>query len=267
MAKTNDFFAQVERIILLRDAQQKCSATQALAQQLRSTTERLHWQHATSPLLIPLPGLPPELQLVPPRQLKRRGIATQDGRNALMHAIAHIEFNAINLALDAAYRFRNQPPQYYRDWLSVAADEARHFNLVNEYLMAHGSHYGALPVHNGLWEMAVETAHDVMARMALVPRVMEARGLDVTPKMIEKFQSVADQRAVEILDIIYRDEIGHVAIGTHWFKHHCTARGLAPRTTFKELVDQHLHGELRGPFNVSARLLAGFDEEELASLG
>ncbi|MCL4140411.1 UNVERIFIED_CONTAM: hypothetical protein GTU68_036018, partial [Idotea baltica] len=134
-----------------------------------------------------------------------------------MHAIAHIEFNAINLALDAAYRFRQQPIAYYQDWLGVAADEARHFNLIRSYLNKHDCNYGDYPVHNGLWDMAVQTADDVVARMALVPRVLEARGLDVTPSMINKLQSVGDTGAVEILKTIYQDEIGHVKIGSHWF--------------------------------------------------
>ncbi len=215
---------------------------------------------------ITLPGYPHLLELVPPRDLKRRGISTQQGRNILMHAIAHIEFNAINLALDAAYRFREQPEAYYKDWLSVADDEARHFSMIRKYLNDHGCEYGDLPAHNGLWDMAVKTQDDIVARMALVPRVLEARGLDVTPGMIQRLERVGDQTAVDILKVIYEDEIGHVDIGSRWFFHHCRIRGLEPRTTFLELIEKHMHGELRGPFNVSARLMAGFDQMEMREL-
>ncbi|MCL4132598.1 UNVERIFIED_CONTAM: hypothetical protein GTU68_039852 [Idotea baltica] len=183
-----------------------------------------------------------------------------------MHAIAHIEFNAINLALDAAYRFRQQPLEYYQDWISVAADEARHFNLIRDYLKTNGTDYGDYPAHNGLWEMAVQTDHDVVARMALVPRVLEARGLDVTPAMVDRLQKTDDQAAVTILEVIYQDEIGHVKIGSNWFNYQCEQRGLEPRQTFKKMVEQHFHGDLKGPFNIAARLQAGFDEIELAAL-
>jgi len=215
---------------------------------------------------IPTPGLPENVLLVAPRQLKRRGIQSQEGRNVLMHSIAHIEFNAINLALDAAYRFRGQPIDFYHDWISIAGDEARHFQLIQTYLKNNNCHYGDYNAHNGLWEMAVETDHDIVARMALVPRVLEARGLDVTPGMIKRLQKVNDQDAINILNIIYKDEIGHVEKGSFWFFHQCKLRALEPKPTFLKLVEKHLHGELRGPFNISARLQAGFDEDELAYL-
>ena len=180
-----------------------------------------------------------------------------------MHAIAHIEFNAINLALDAAYRFRNQPDEYYSDWIGVAADEARHFLLIQGYLNQHNCDYGDYPAHNGLWDMAVRTQHDVIARMALVPRVMEARGLDVTPQIIERLARVKDHDAVKILQTIYNDEIEHVKIGSRWFYYQCDQNDRDPKTTFLEMIDLHLHGELKGPFNFEARLLAGFNDQEL----
>lgn len=212
------------------------------------------------------PGTPKQLRLVAPRDLTKRSIQKQNGRNVLMHAIAHIEFNAINLALDAAYRFKNLPREFYLDWLSVAADEARHFQLIREYLVANGLDYGDLPAHNGLWEMAVDTADDVVARMALVPRVLEARGLDVTPGIIQRLSNVGDQAAIDILNVIYQDEIDHVRIGSKWFAYQCQERGLEARPTFKKMIDRHLHGGLKGPFNIEARLMAGFDQEELDSL-
>ena len=261
-----DFFTEAYRILRIKNAEDKCIATQSLASLVLEAKTGIQFEHQQAVHTIEVPGLPKDLQLVAPRQLKRRGMQAQSGRNILMHAIAHIEFNAINLALDAAYRFRNQPGDYYRDWISVAADEARHFNLIRDYLKNNDCDYGDFPVHNGLWDMALQTADDVVARMALVPRVLEARGLDVTPAMIEKLNNVGDQAAVDILQVIYQDEIGHVKIGSHWFNYHCDQRELDSRQTFKDMVDKHLHGKLKGPFNLTARLQAGFDEIEIASL-
>ena len=256
-----DFFSELKRIILIGDAVEKCTATHALYSQLNC--QAVTFNHDTKVNSIPSPGYPVQLKLVAPRELKRRGIQSQDGRNTLMHAIAHIEFNAINLALDAAYRFRNQPSDYYLDWLKIADDEARHFTLINDYLHNNDCNYGYYTAHNGLWEMAVETEHDVVARMALVPRVLEARGLDVTPKIIDRLRSVDDQQAIDILSIIYEDEITHVEKGSKWFFYQCEQRQLEPKPTFIKMVEKHLHGELKGPFNISARLQAGFDEDEM----
>jgi uncharacterized ferritin-like protein (DUF455 family) len=258
----NDFFEEVARIILVGDASEKCQATHSLAANLASFSLK----HEAQAMEIPEPGYPSSLQLVAPRELKRRGIQSQDGRNTLMHAIAHIEFNAINLALDAAYRFRNQPTEYYQDWIQIADDEARHFGLIRDYLNQHDCDYGDYKAHNGLWEMAVDTQHDVVARMALVPRVLEARGLDVTPGIIQKLERVNDQAAVDILSVIYNDEIGHVLLGSQWFFYQCKQRDLEPRATFTKMVERYLHGQLRGPFNIAARLQAGFDEIEMAAL-
>lgn len=254
-----ELFEKLQHLILCRDINEKCTSTQQLAESLST----LSLNHQQKVIPIPTPGLPQNLKLVAPRQLKKRGIQNQEGRNILMHAIAHIEFNAINLALDAAYRFRDQPLTYYQDWINVAADEARHFNMIRNYLNDHQCDYGDYPAHNGLWDMAVQTADDVVARMALVPRVLEARGLDVTPAIITKLTHAGDQAAVDILKVIYQDEIGHVNIGSHWFKYQCQLRQLDPRTTFQIMIKTHLHGELKGPFNIAARLQAGFDEIEL----
>ncbi|RBP52789.1 ferritin-like domain-containing protein [Arenicella xantha] len=218
------------------------------------------------PQPIAQPGYPSALALVAPRDLPRRGIQAQTGRNILMHSIAHIEYNAIHLALDAAYRFRQQAVEFYQDWLFVARDEARHFGLVNDYLKQNDCEYGAYPAHNGLWSMTVQTAHDVLDRMALVPRVLEARGLDVSPAMIKRLDSVGDTQAADILRIIYQDEIEHVRIGSKWFNYHCEQRGIAPRIAFQNLIKQHFHGVVRGPFNIAARLQAGFDQQELDDL-
>ena len=256
-----NFFDELQQIIMLDNANEKCLATQQLATKFKPALVT-----DTDTLVRPIasPGLPPQVQLVAPRQLKRRSIQSQTGRNRLMHAIAHIEFNAINLALDAAYRFRGLPVAYYQDWINIAADEARHFGLIRDYLIDNNCAYGDYPAHNGLWEMAEQTAGDVIARMALVPRVLEARGLDVTPAMITRLKAVGDQPAVAILEVIYQDEIGHVKSGSTWFSYLCRGKNIEPRATFIKLVRQHLHGELKGPFNIAARLQAGFDQQELS---
>ena len=256
-------FTELHRIILIRDVDKKCAATQKLNGQPIHNFEIAH-EEIIAP--ITTPGLPQKLELVAPRNLKRRGIKSQQGRNILMHAIAHIEFNAINLALDAAYRFRNQPIQYYQDWIQIAAEEARHFILIRDYLRQNNCEYSDFPVHNGLWDMAVKTAGDVVARMALVPRVLEARGLDVTPGIIKRLHSANDNSAVAILKVIYQEEIDHVRVGSKWFNYQCELNHLKPKSTFKSMIDKHLHGELKGPFNIAARLQAGFDELELESL-
>jgi uncharacterized ferritin-like protein (DUF455 family) len=190
-------------------------------------------------------------------------LGTPAGRAALVHAIAHIEFNAINLALDAACRFRDMPGEYYVDWVCVAADEARHFSLLQGRLVELGSSYGDFPAHNGLWEMAELTADSCLARMALVPRVLEARGLDVTPGMIERLRLVGDLTTVSALEVILGEEVGHVATGTRWFNFCCEREGKDPLPTFLELLQTRYSGTVRGPFNHAARLAAGFSPAEM----
>ena len=209
------------------------------------------------------PGQPDHPELIPPQQVPRRRADTLAGRAALIHALAHIEFNAINLALDAAHRFAGLPPAYYADWLRVADEEALHFDLLNAHLATLGHAYGDFPAHNGLWEMALKTAHDPLVRMALVPRVLEARGLDATPLIVKKLKAAQDLRMVEILGVIERDEIGHVAIGSHWFGYLCRARGLEPEATFRQLLVEYDAPPLKPPFNFEARRKAGFSEPEL----
>ena len=184
----------------------------------------------------------------------------------MLHSFAHIEFNAINLALDAVYRFRQMPEDFIDDWLQVAHEEARHFRLLDNYLNDLGSSYGEFDAHNGLWDMVCKTRHDVLHRMALVPRVMEARGLDVTPGLMERFSQNGDTRAVDILSIIYEEEIGHVRIGNKWYLYCCQQRNLEARATFRKLIEEYFGGQLRGPFNHAARLQAGFEEDELVAL-
>ncbi len=215
---------------------------------------------------LPVPGRPDRPVLVAPRDLARRGLGTPEGRVALLHAVAHIEFNAINLAWDAVYRFRGLPCGYYDDWVAVADDEARHFALLAARLADHGAAYGDLPAHNGLWEMAVKTSADPLARMALVPRVLEARGLDVTPGMIARLRAAGDGASADVLEIILREEVAHVAAGSRWFGHLCRQRGLDTLPAFLGLVHRHAAGAVRPPFNTAARQVAGFTVAELAAL-
>lgn len=221
---------------------------------------------AILPEPLDIPGRPEKPLLVSPLEVGKRSMRTPEGRAALIHALAHIEFNAINLALDAVWRFADMPPQYYADWLKVAAEEAYHFGLLNGYLLNMGYQYGDFNAHNSLWEMAERTQGDVLARMALVPRTMEARGLDASPPLRNKFAQIGDNDAAEILDIILRDEIGHVAIGNHWFNWLCEQRGLEPIACYETLAMQYSAPAMRKPLNIEARRKAGFTEEELARL-
>ncbi|WP_374247720.1 ferritin-like domain-containing protein [Thermomonas sp.] len=221
---------------------------------------------APPPEPIRMPGRPARPTLVHPRDLPRRGFGSDEGRAAFIHAVAHIEFNAMDLAWDAVYRFRGMPPEFYADWVSVSNDEARHFNLLRARLRDFGHDYGDFDAHNGLWEMAEKTAHDGLARMALVPRVLEARGLDVTPGMIVKLRSLGDAATADILALILREEVGHVAAGSRWYRWHCERTGIEPRARFRALLREYASGVLHKPFNTEARLEAGFDLEELESL-
>ncbi|HET9644182.1 MAG TPA: ferritin-like domain-containing protein [Burkholderiaceae bacterium] len=214
----------------------------------------------------PLPGRPARPRLVPPSQVPHRTPFTPQGRAALLHAIAHIEFNAINLALDAVWRFAGMPTDFYFDWLQVAAEEALHFTLLRDHLRQLNQDYGDFDAHDGLWAMTEKTQGDVIARMALVPRTLEARGLDATPPIQAKFAKAGDMRAVEILDVILRDEIGHVAIGNRWYAWLCGRHALDPVSHYRVLVERYSAPRLKPPFNRPARLAAGFSEVELAYL-
>ena len=211
-------------------------------------------------------GIPDRPQLAPPASMPRRQLNGPENHAALIHALAHIEFNAINLALDAVQRFPDLPRDFYGDWLKVAAEEAYHFSLLREHLRSLGYDYGDFLAHAGLWEMAEKTAHDPLARMALVPRLLEARGLDVTPDIQRKLRGYGDAAGAAILDIILRDEIGHVAAGDRWFRTLCAQRGLQPEAAFQALLASPGVPRPRRPFNEPARLAAGFSAEELAML-
>lgn len=212
------------------------------------------------------PGRPLRPKLVNPRELPRRGLGTEAGRAALIHAIAHIEFNAINLALDAICRYRQLPADYYADWLKVAQEESKHFNLLQNRLQELGYCYGDLVAHNGLWEVAMRTAHDPIHRMAMVPRMMEARGLDITPDMIKRFRKLGDDKTTAILEVILREEIGHVETGSRWFRYLCEKRGIDAEQNWIELIQVYLGDDIRCPLHWETRRQAGFTDNELEQL-
>lgn len=264
MKKDSNLFDQALHCLLISDPLKKVEAAYEL--QNHWLDGRLSHSPHLKVLSLATPGRPDNPQLVDPKDVPRRNFASLTGRLSLVHAIAHIEFNAINLALDAVYRFQGMPEQYYTDWCQVAAEEALHFTMLSDYLESHGMSYGDLTAHNGLWEMAVKTDFDVLVRMALVPRVLEARGLDVTPGMIKKLQSTGDSELITILQKIFDDEIGHVKIGSYWYKSLCTEKQLEPEETFIILIEKYMKGAKFGPFETEARVEAGFSLDELQSL-
>ncbi len=251
--------------LALADPQAKAQAAQSL-----------HAQAATLPIAVrapvpdlPLPGRPARPELVHPARVPRRSPFKPEGLAALLHAIAHIEFNAINLALDAAWRFQGMPREFHLDWVRVAAEEAYHFGLLVQLLADLGHAYGDFAAHDNLWTMCTRTQDDEVARMALVPRTLEARGLDATPQIQERLRAVGSPmalRAVDVLEIILRDEVGHVAIGNHWYRWLCAREGLDPVAHYAVLVQRHDAPRLHPPFNRAAREQAGFSDDELALL-
>ena len=246
----------------------KSGLQRCLAQLARAQT----WP-ASSSLDIPepqnLPGRPARPQLQAHRDIPSASLYTREGLPRLLHSVAHIEFNAINLALDAVWRFKAMPLAFYADWLQIAMEEATHFSLLENLLSELGYRYGDFPAHTGLWDMTEKTKADITARMALVPRTLEARGLDATPPMQAKLRKLGTPmalQAVAVLDIILRDEIGHVRIGNHWYGWLCARQGLDPVAHYAHLIQTYQAPRLRAPFNQSARLAAGFSPEELAQL-
>jgi len=245
--------------LALCDPAEKCGAVATLAQ-LPIDPGALYENDVS------VPGRPALPLLVHPSQVARRSMATPEGRAALLHALAHIEFNAINLALDIIWRFPGMPQSFYIDWCQVAVEEAKHFGLLCERLAELGCRYGDFTAHDGLWEMAEKTRGDLMARLALVPRTLEARGLDVSPSIRDKLAQAGDHDSAAVLEIILRDEVGHVAIGNHWFKWVCEREGAEPVEAYERLARTYQAPRLRGPFNLEARRKAGFDDVEIEAL-
>lgn len=265
MGPTPSLRAAALAALALPDPTDKAARTRALWTALQAGA--LQIDPAEAPAAPPgLPGRPTLPRLVPAHQVPARSPFTLAGRAALLHAICHIEFNAINLALDATWRFAGMPEAFYRDWLRVAAEEALHFNLLCAHLQTLGHGYGDFDAHDGLWRMTEATAGDIVARMALVPRTLEARGLDATPPIQAKLRKAGDLAAVAILDVILRDEIGHVAIGNHWYGWLCRRDGLDAEALYPQLVARYAAPRLRPPFNMDARRAAGFSAAELDAL-
>jgi uncharacterized ferritin-like protein (DUF455 family) len=256
-----NLFDEVLDCILISDPAEKV----ARCRELWRSWQSCELQCAAAPRLrdYQTPGRPLKPVLVAPRDLPRRSIATAQGRAALLHSIAHIEFNAINLALDAVYRFRSMPTEFYADWLEVAMEEAGHFEMVSNHLRTLGFGYGDFAAHNGLWDMAMRSSESVLVRMAVIPRGMEARGLDVTPAIISKLKASGDKPAIEILEIILGDEIGHVETGTRWFNFCCDQMNLPRQETFEKLMRRFSGGKVKLPLHRAARKRAGFTEAEL----
>lgn len=258
-------YATARRCLDADDPETKVALTHAAGSAL-ARGELVRTATAPPPEPIGAPGRPQRPHLVAPRDLPHRSLGSREGRAAFIHAIAHIEFNAINLAWDAVYRFRDMPDAFHADWVGVAVDEARHFAMLRARLQALGAEYGDFDAHNGLWEMAEQTADSCLARMALVPRVLEARGLDVTPAMIERLKCLQDHESVDILETILAEEVAHVAAGTRWFQHCCSAEGLDPDATFEALLAAAHRGALRGPYNHEARRRAGFSDRDMVAI-
>lgn len=256
-----DLRARAATILAAADPAEKVALTRTLAGDWRAGGVAPPGRDA--PTLPPRPGRPARPILAPPREVPKRKItADPHGRAALLHAVAHIELNAIDLAVDMLARFAGPdlPQEFAGDWLGVAADEAEHFTLLCGRLRALGACYGDMKAHDGLWQAAERTSHDLLARLAVVPMVLEARGLDVTPVMIAKLRKIGDGESADVLDRIYRDEIGHVAVGVRWFRHLCNERGLEAAASWRALVRKYCDGALKPPFNAPARERAGLPE-------
>jgi uncharacterized ferritin-like protein (DUF455 family) len=263
MAPPLELRATALQCLLEPDPVSKAAAIAALAQAHRDGAWELDTE-ADLPVTGAIPGRPERPELVPPRLVGRRSMVTVEGRAMLIHALAHIEFNATNLALDALWRFPGMPADYYTDWLRVSAEEAIHFSMLSAHLQVLGYQYGDFPGHDSLWEMVEKTRADILARMALVPRTLEARGLDAIPPLRAKLAQAGDMAAAAIMDRIFQDEIGHVEIGNRWYRYLCDQRGLEPGATYDALALQYEAPVLKGPFNIEARRKAGFTEPELA---
>ncbi len=261
-----DFFKVIEDCLLCADVQQKIEKVEAAHWRFCVQKQAAEFSADGEKIETSVVGFPDKPELVALKFLPKRGFKNEEGRGALLHAIAHIEFNAINLALDAAYRFNGMPVEYYLDWLRIADDEVRHFKLLEKWLEDYGMQYGDLPAHRGLWDLAEKTAHSALERMALIPRYMEARGLDVTPAMIQKLESAGDQESVAILKVILEEEVSHVEAGSRWFSYLCKVSNHEPEATYFEIIEKQMPGAAPGPINIELRKRAGFSQRELNHL-
>jgi len=259
-----NIYEQAKTCFLLADPDEKLAVTLDLVGDWNA--KRLEWEEGEEPVLLNQPGRLNKPEIISPRDLPRRRLGSVEGKGAMIHALAHIELTAVNLAWDSVYRYRGMPRDYYDDWVIAAGEEARHFFALREQLRELGFDYGDFPAHEELWQMAVSTADDLMHRMGVVHRVFEARALDVVPRTMKKFDNVGDKAMVDVLTMIANDEVGHVSAATRWFRYRCEQEGLEPDSTFFKLVKQYIHSPLKGPFNLEIRSRAGFSENELAQL-
>ncbi len=244
-----------------KDVERKLRLTHRAAQSAKAGN--LSFDNEGDVLAIDSAVFPDRPILLAPKDMPHRRLTSVEGKAAFFHALAHIEFVAIYLAWDIVYRFRGLPEQFYRDWLRVADEEAHHFAMLREHLQSLGYDYGEFPAHGGLWDHAKSTEGDLFARLALVPRCLEARGLDVTPAMIDKFKQAGDEIEVTILSKILEDEVGHVALGSYWFKYFCRQQGFDPEKRYRELIGKYFQGKPKGPFNREMRIIAGFSNVEI----
>ncbi len=256
-----NIFNLAEQCLYTPDIQAKIELTETAGR--LNQTAALDFQSLSSPRPAQQVQFPERPQWLPPKKMPQRKITSHEGQAAFFHALAHIEFVAINLAWDMLYRFRGLPQIFYQDWLAVAVDESLHFQMLQQHLQRYNKQYGDYPAHGGLWHHAEQTADEVLARLAIVPRCMEARGLDVTPQMIENFKQAGDEESVTLLTRILNDEITHVQKGSFWFKSICQERHLDEIKTYQEMVETYFIGYPRGPFNRDLRIIAGFTEAEI----
>ncbi len=266
MLEQHDLHARAYGALMEPALEPKLAGVDALLADWASGAVKLRAESACPVRSVPDAGRPARPELIPHTEVPRRSPATPEGFAALLHAIAHIEFNAINLALDCVYRFRGLPRDFYAGWLQVAGEEAYHFGLVRARLRSTGHDYGDFPAHRGLWDMALKTEDDPLVRMALVPRVLEARGLDATPPIVARLKQIGDAETIAVLDIILRDEVGHVALGDRWFRHFCRERGWPEEETYLALMTDYEAPWPPKPLNVEARLKAGFTPDEIRRL-
>lgn len=260
----NNLYSEAERCFLIADPDEKMEATKEVAH--RYLAGELDWQSHDVPIQYSKPGRLDKPELVAPKQLQRRGFNSELQRARLLHALTHIELTAVNLSWDTIYRFRHMPKEYYDDWAQTALEEASHFLALRERIRVLGYDYGDFYAHDELWKSAVQTADDIMDRMAVVHRVLEARALDVVPPSRDKFIEIGDPESARVLTMIANDEVRHVNAGSHWFRYRCEQKGLDPDTTFFKLSQKYIKAYPKGPFNLEARRAAGFNEHELEML-
>ncbi|WP_241235115.1 ferritin-like domain-containing protein [Amphritea opalescens] len=259
-----NLYAQTKEAFLTADPDLKIQLTQQAVS--RWNAGELEWLDGDTPEYLQQPGQPDKPDIVLPSDVNARKFGKEEGRAALIHSLAHIELTAVNLALDAVYRYRDMPQAFYADWMQCAAEEANHFMALRGRLREMGYDYGSFKAHGELWGMAIDTADDMLERMGIVHRALEARALDVIPKAIQRFDQAGDSRMIEILTMIGNEEIGHVSSGTRWYHYQCQQRQLEPNQTFIDLLWKYMKGPLKGPLNHEARLQAGFTEQEMTMI-